>query len=115
MKMTRIKHKGRTFYIQVRPAHDDESKLVPQAVLEKIWQAEKWHGLASKLTEALADEAKYHGSDVSELTLEVLQEAYGAGLTAGDDQAQPAPGSTLDCTAVPVAEFRYVIDAPEVD
>ena len=31
------------------------------------------------------------------------------------DQAQPAPGSTLDCTAVPVAEFGYVIDAPEVD
>ena len=29
--------------------------------------------------------------------------------------AQPAPGSTLDCTAVPVAEFGYVIDAPEDD
>ena len=36
-------------------------------------------------------------------------------IQAGDDQAQPAPGSTLDCTAVPVAEFGYVIDAPEDD
>jgi len=34
---------------------------------------------------------------------------------ADQPQAQPAPGSTLDCTAVPVAEFGYVIDAPEVD
>ena len=30
-------------------------------------------------------------------------------------QAQPAPGSTFDCTVVPVAEFGYVIDAPEDD
>ena len=84
MKMTRIKHKGRTFYIQVRPAHDDGSRLVPQAVLDQIWQAEKWYKLASRLTEALADEAKYHAADTSEFAVEVLQEAYKAGLPAID-------------------------------